>query len=366
MKIPWVLLMAWRDGRHSWQRLLLYTSAIVMGVAALVSIRSFGENLLAAVEDQAKVLLGADLVLRSNLPFDPEDEKLFTEIGGRQARQVDFASMALFPRQNATRLVQVRAISGPFPFYGTLGTDPPDAAAVYQNGRSALVDETLMLQFRVQVGDPLKLGNATFKIVGKLLEIPGDSAVASDLAPRIFIPGQLLDETGLVQTGSRVHYRIFFKLSPGQNPDKLVESLKDRLRALNLSADTVEERKEDFQRELTNLNRFLSLVGFIALVLGGIGVASSIHLYVRQRMPTIAILRCVGASPGRVSQSTWFRRHSSDWLERLSGSFSGSWPSVSFHPCWGDFSPSNLTRASRLVPFSKASSLVSRHRYSSP
>jgi putative ABC transport system permease protein len=293
----WVLLMAWRDGRHSWQRLLLYMSAIVMGVAALVSIRSFGENLLAAVEDQAKILLGADLVLRSNAPFDPEDEALFTEIGGRQARQVEFASMALFPEQDATRLVQVRGISGEFPFYGELGTDPPAAAKSYQRDQSALVDETLMLQFGVQVGDPLKLGNSTFTIVGRLLEIPGDSAVASDLAPRIFIPGRDVQDTGLVQTGSRIRYRIFFKLGTGQDPDGLVESLKERLRALDLSADTVSERKEDFRHELTNLNRFLSLVGFVALVLGGIGVASSIHLYVRQRMTTIAVLRCVGASP---------------------------------------------------------------------
>jgi putative ABC transport system permease protein len=289
--------MAWRDGRHSWKRLLLYMSAIIMGVAALVAIRSFGTNLRLAVEDQAKILLGADLAIRGDTPFGEKAEDLFHELGGEQARQTSFASMALFPRQQATRLVQVRAVSGRFPFYGQLKTDPPEAAAEYQEGRTALVDQTLMLQFGVAVGDDVKLGAVTFKIIGKLLEIPGESAIASDLAPRIFIPERFVPETGLVQVGSRVHYTVYFKFKGQFAVDATVKSMQDRLHALSLRADTVEERKADFRRELQNLNRFLGLVGFIAVVLGGIGIASSVHLYVRQRIGTIAVLRCVGATP---------------------------------------------------------------------
>ena len=289
--------MAWRDGRHSWRRLLLYMSSIVMGVAALVAIRSFGENLRLAVEDQAKVLLGADLSLRGDAPFDADAKALFSELGGRQAQQTSFASMAAFPGHEGTRLVQVRAISGSFPFYGSLETEPPGAADHYQQSRSALVDKTLLLQFGVTVGDEVKLGDVAFKIRGALLQIPGESAIASDLAPRIFIPERYVPETGLVQMGSRVRYTVFFKFDRVFDVDAAVATMQDRLRDLNLRADTVEERKEDFRRELTNLSRFLGLVGFIAVVLGGIGIASSVHLYVRQRIGTIAVLRCVGATP---------------------------------------------------------------------
>ena len=44
--------MAWRDSRASRRRLLLFSASIVFGVAALVSIGSFGENLREAVEEQ--------------------------------------------------------------------------------------------------------------------------------------------------------------------------------------------------------------------------------------------------------------------------------------------------------------------------
>jgi len=41
----WTVKMAWRDSRKSWPRLLLFTSSIVLGIAALVAINSFSENL---------------------------------------------------------------------------------------------------------------------------------------------------------------------------------------------------------------------------------------------------------------------------------------------------------------------------------
>lgn len=293
----WILTMAWRDSRHSRRRLFLYMSAIIMGVAALVSIRSFGESLLQSVEGQAKALLGADLSIRSGSAFTPEAEAFLSELGGEQARLTSFSSMALFPSQQGTRLVSVRALSGGFPFYGKLLTEPESAAGSYLDGAFALVDRTVMLQFGLKVGDPVKLGSVVFTIAGSLLEIPGESMAFSEFAPRVYIPLEYLDQTGLIQLGSRVRYSAFFRFEPSVDADALVERYKDRLEALELRADTVEERKEDFRRELGNMNRFLSLVGFIALVLGGVGVASSIHLYVRQRIGTVAILRCVGATP---------------------------------------------------------------------
>ena len=53
--------MAWRDTRASRRRLLLYSLSIVLGVAALIGISSLGDGLRAAVDAQAKGLLGADL-----------------------------------------------------------------------------------------------------------------------------------------------------------------------------------------------------------------------------------------------------------------------------------------------------------------
>jgi putative ABC transport system permease protein len=63
-RVWWLFLMAWRDSRRNRGRLFLFISSIVLGIAALVSTLSFGNNLRDDVEDQAKELVGADLVIR--------------------------------------------------------------------------------------------------------------------------------------------------------------------------------------------------------------------------------------------------------------------------------------------------------------
>jgi len=77
----WIWKMAWRDSRGSRKRLLLFLSSMVIGVAALVAINSFGDNLEQAIDEQSKVLLGADMSLESDVPFAPETEALIHELG---------------------------------------------------------------------------------------------------------------------------------------------------------------------------------------------------------------------------------------------------------------------------------------------
>jgi putative ABC transport system permease protein len=96
--------------------------------------------------------------------------------------------MILFPKNNGTRLVQVRALSGQFPYYGSLETEPVSAANSFRNQQQALVDETLMLQFNAQVGDSIKVGEVTFAIAGKLLNAPGQTGFSSSIAPVVYIP----------------------------------------------------------------------------------------------------------------------------------------------------------------------------------
>src|SRR5215470_2664580 len=93
----WTWQMAWRDSRASRRRLFLFSTSIVLGIAALVAVGSFGRNLAQAVDEQAKTLLGADLVISSRQRFTPEEEQLFRAIGGVQSRQISFSSMIFFP-----------------------------------------------------------------------------------------------------------------------------------------------------------------------------------------------------------------------------------------------------------------------------
>src|SRR6476469_4735729 len=65
--MKWIFLMAWRDSRRSRRRLLLFSSSVVLGIAALVAIRSFGESMRIAIQENAKSLVGADFVFFDGL-----------------------------------------------------------------------------------------------------------------------------------------------------------------------------------------------------------------------------------------------------------------------------------------------------------
>ena len=297
--LSWVGLMAWRDSRGSRPRLVLATAAITLGVAAFVAIASFRVNVQDAVNQQAKSLLGADLVISSQQPFSPDAEEILTAINGERAREVNCASMAYLPKSDAARLVNVRALAGDFPFYGTLETVPREAGQTFRRGQSALVDDGLLLQFNAQIGDPIKIGDLTLQIVGRLKKIPGEAAAASLIGPRVYIPMEVLEQTRLLQKGSRVTYKAYFRLPPRTQVAQLLAPLEPRLNALRLESDTVEKRAARVGKVMDNLSRFLSLVGFLALLLGGIGVASAMHIHVKAKLQTIALLRCVGVQARR-------------------------------------------------------------------
>ncbi|MBX7121349.1 MAG: FtsX-like permease family protein [Opitutaceae bacterium] len=292
-----VLRMAWRDSRAARRRLVLYSFSIVLGVAALVAIGSFSANLNSAIEGQAKGLLGADLAVHSRVALTPEAKAFLDSLGGEQAREVAFSTMVVFPDSGGrTRLVSLRAMEGAYPFYGEFLTDPAGAPSRLVAGEAvAVLEETLMSQYGVKIGDPIRLGTSTFTVAGALRNIPGESAAVAMLSPRILIPYSRLAETGLLGPGSLVRYKTYFKFAAATDVERLVEDLRARFRELRLGFDTVEERKNELGQSIRNVDAFFSLVGFVALFLGAIGVASAIHVYVRQRIATVAVLRCLGA-----------------------------------------------------------------------
>ncbi len=285
--------MAWRDSRKNRGKLLLFVSSIILGIAALVAIHSFGENLEDDIARQAKTLLGADLTLetRSDTAYFPVSLPVLDT-----AREVEFVSMVSFPGSGGSRLTQVHALRGDYPFYGRLETEPREAPLVYQQGRQALVDRSLALQYDVKVGDTVRVGRVNFAVAGLLDNAPGGTNLSSAVAPPVYIPLQYLDATGLIRPGSRVEYKTHYRLAENADVERWAEENEEALRARQLDSDTPDEEQGRAGRSFDNLNDFLGLVAFVALLLGCVGVASSVHLYIRDKVGTVAIMRCLGAS----------------------------------------------------------------------
>ncbi|WP_291965690.1 ABC transporter permease [Maribacter sp.] len=287
--------MAWRDGKASGKRLLLFIASIILGIAAVVSIQSFSDNLKDNIGLQSKALMGADFLIDSNQPANDRVAALMDSLGGYNAREVNFASMAAFPKSLTTKLVQVRAVEGAFPFYGALETEPAKAAQEYLEKGGALVDATAMLQYNLKPGDSVKLGNITFPIVGSLITAPGSTGIGATAAPPIIVPFRFMEDSGLLQRGSRLRYNYYFN-NDKADLEALSKDVDPLLDAENADMDTHTDTSERLGRRYENVGRFLNLVAFIALLLGCVGIASSVHIYIKEKLKAVAVLKCLGAT----------------------------------------------------------------------
>ncbi len=319
-----ILKMAWRDSRRNRARLFLFISAITVGVAALTAVRSFSYNLTRDIDRESKTLLGADLMIRASQPAPDSILNQVESWDVEKSKALNFVSMVRFPKNGGTRLSLIRALEGDFPFYGKWKTLPEDSWQTFRSKSTALVDHALMLQFNLQPGDSIQVGNIIVPIEGDLLSSPGRAGVASSVAPVVFIPAHLLDSTGLVQRGSRIDYQYFYKMKTGADPDLLLKPLEKSMEKANLDWDTVSSRKQSIGTAFGNFGTFLNLVGFISLLLGCIGVAGAVHIYIKDKLPTVAILRCLGASGRKAFYVYLLQVAGIGFIGALSGALLGS------------------------------------------
>ncbi len=300
--LGFVLRMAGREGRASWRRLLVLTAAVAVGVAALVAINAFADNLRYSVQDQARSLLGADVLLTSRQPLPPVAVAVVDTLsrGGASARVANFSAMAYVPRTSGTRLVQVTAAEPGYPYYGEIATEPREAWARLQDGNSVVVEPALLTQLDAQVGDTLSLGEARFTIIGVTTHIPGDVGIRAAFGARVFIPYRMLDATQLLTAGARAEHQAYVRLAPGADAQRLADKYRSTLRPLRVRIRTVEDDRNNLTDTLDRMGKYLGLVALIALLLGGLGVASAVSVFIRRKLDSIAVLRCLGATSGQV------------------------------------------------------------------
>lgn len=293
--------MAARGLRAQGLRMASYVASVGLGVAALTAIASFKSGMEDAIRSQSRTLLGADAVISSRRPLPPALFQLLQGEPAERTEEIRFRSMIYVDSGDRGRLVMVRALRGAFPLYGALDVQPAASIEGWRRPGHLLVDDHLLLLLGSSAGDEATIGTTTFTIAGHLKKTPGDSPAEAIMAPRVFMNMEDLERTGLLRPGSVATYRLHLKYTGTGDASHWAEALRIRLQELNLSVETVKRREAELIRSTGNLADFLSLVGFTALLLAALGVASALHLYIRQRMNSVALLRCLGASSGSIT-----------------------------------------------------------------
>jgi putative ABC transport system permease protein len=298
VRLRFAVRLALRELRHGLRRVGIYMASITLGVAALVSIHSFRDDVARSVREEADVLMGANARLEDDAPYPPDVLAVLDSLsseGVGVARVTTATTMVFAPSSDLVRLMQVRGMDEGYPYYGEVTTSPRGRWGAHLEPGRVLVDPAVLVQLSVEVGDTLVVGRERLEIAGTVDDLPTDLAYQTAIGPRVHISQATLEASELLGVGSLARYEAFLRLPDIRERRQLRERYDSLFDAADVDYDLAEEQAQSLSNGIRFLGRFLALVGLGALLLGGVGVASAIHVYIKEKRASIAVLRCIGA-----------------------------------------------------------------------
>ncbi|MBA3270283.1 MAG: FtsX-like permease family protein [Acidobacteria bacterium] len=304
--MKFVVAMALREMRASWRRLLFFFVCLSIGVGSIVAIRSVIQSVRGVFAGEARTLISADVLISSNQAFDDKltariDERLRTaQAASHLSVEVGTMVRAADSASHASRMVELRAVERGFPFFGQLklaNQQTFDYALLENFG--VLARPELLALLGLAVGDRLLIGTHPFTIRGIVEGEPGRRLGAFSMGPRVFISYDDLKKTGLLAFGSRASYQRLLKV-PDAELDRLVINLRSDLTNTFVRVRSYKATEDDIGEDFARAEDYLSLVGLVIVILGGIGVSSVTRVFVQQKIRSIAILKCLGGRSGQL------------------------------------------------------------------
>jgi putative ABC transport system permease protein len=293
-----MLARDWRGGE-----LRVLAAALVIAVASVTSVAFFADRVSHALVRDAHQLLGADLVLVSDHPWQSSVRDEIARRGLEHAEGMTFISMARALAGEAAQLAGVKAVTENYPLRGRLRIAPapnaPDDPAPAGPARGTVwLEERLVTALDAPVGARVRLGAATFEVAAVLTLEPERGANFFNIAPRLFMNLADVPSTGLVQTGSRVWYYLY-AAGAREALAGLERWTKARLER-GQRIDNLESGRPEVRAAIERAQRFLGLTALLAAILAGVAVALATRRFVERHLDGCAVMRCLGATQAKL------------------------------------------------------------------
>ncbi len=303
--------LARREMRSGLGGFRLFIACLALGVGAIAAILSFSRAVEEGVKADSREILGGDVSISVLYREATPEQEAFLRQQGTLVRWIDSRVMARPVRAGGhPTLIQLKAVEGAYPLYGTLelkgGGSLADALARRDGVWGAVVEEAALKRMNIELGDVVKVGEALVQIRALIAREPdnGLNAFAS-LGPRLMMPFDALAESGVLQPGSLLSWQYRLRLPPGTSDSAMVEAIRARYPRDGWRVQGLADAGGGIRFWLDRLTQFLGLIGLSSLLVGGVGVGNSVSSFLATRQRTIATMKCLGA-PQRLVFSTYF------------------------------------------------------------
>lgn len=296
----------------------VFFACLAVGVAAVVAVSALSARVESSLQADSKKLLGGDLEFRrSHLPLGPEATAFLHSQGkvSISARMRTMVRAELAPAlSEATAqaapdaaLVELKAVDGAYPLYGSVELAPSQplaqALGFAEGAWGAAVDPLLLERLGLRLGDRVRVGQTLFQLRATVAREPDRAASLFSLGPRLLISIEAFSSTGLDAPGNVLAHVYAFKLAKprgGEAEAEELEAFKEVFRARHpengVQIRDFSAAGTGLKRFMDNLSRYLTLVGLLALLVGGVGVANGARGYLETKLDDVAIMKCLGAS----------------------------------------------------------------------
>jgi putative ABC transport system permease protein len=301
------LRLALRELRGGVRGFAVFLACIALGVGAIAGIGSSADSLAEGLAREGQVILGGDAAFSLIHREAGPSERAFLDAQGELSISATMRAMARTEDGRAA-LVEVKAVDGRYPLYGTVRLDPAadlsSALAVRDGAFGAVAEPTLLARLGIPVGARLRVGGATIEIRASLISEPDRLMAGIAFGPRLIVSAAALTASGLVQPGSLVRwtYRLRLAANPARAraTDALVAQARARFPDAGWDIRTRDNASPDLSRNIRRFTQFLTLVGLTALLVGGVGVANAVKTYLDRKRDVIATLKALGATGAEV------------------------------------------------------------------
>ncbi len=270
--------------------------ALLIAVAVSSAIGTFSARLQGAMRAEAGEFLAADLVLSGSLPATEEQIKIGRGFGLDFASTVEFATM--LSSDEGIELASVKAVDDAYPLKGALRSSKTLYGAEEEGGGpdqgELWLEARLLTALGVTIGEEVDLGFSTLTVSRVLTYEPDRGATLASLTPRAMMHQADLEASGVIQAGSRVHYRALFA---GSERDlQAYRALIESTLTPQQRFETLEEGSEEINSALIRAEQYLNLASLAAILLAAVAIALSANHFASIRLDHAALLRCLGMS----------------------------------------------------------------------
>ena len=301
------LRFALRELRGGLRGFYVFITCIALGCMAIAGVGSLASSLADGLARQGQVILGGDLAFTLIQRELAPDEQAFLARHGKVSGAATMRAMARTADGKAT-LVEMKAVDGAYPLFGQAVLDPPgalaDAIAPRDGVFGAAADPILLTRLGIKPGARLTIGNTSFEIRATLTSEPDKLAGGIGFGPRLLVGQGALRATGLLQPGSLVRWHYRLRLPQSEATDAAAKDVTTQARTQFPEAGwDIRDRRNaspQLERNVERFTQFLTIVGLTALLVGGVGVGNAVKSHLDRRRETIATLKALGASGGRV------------------------------------------------------------------